>query len=102
MINKINQFEKTLGQERLNKPNPNAPAGFDGKTKSASAADQVTLSTTRKTEASPGKSQTGVRDHLVSKFRGILESEEYKIKSAEIADKIVQKIGERKNHTLLF
>ncbi len=102
MINKINQLDKTLGQERSNKATGNAQVGRSGKTNSAHSADRVTLSTAEKTEASAKKPETGVREQLVSKFRGVLESAEYKIKSAEIADKIVQKIGERKNHTLLF
>ena len=55
-----------------------------------------------KVSAGRSKSNTGeIRYELVNKFRDILQNESYEVKAHEIADKIVQKIRENKNHLIL-
>ena len=71
---------------------------------SGSAADRVTLSETSKSQASTKetKNVTGeIRHDLVNKFRNVLRDGNYSIKADEIADKIVQKIRDNKNHLAL-
>jgi anti-sigma28 factor (negative regulator of flagellin synthesis) len=66
--------------------------------------DKVSLSNSSKAKVSAGrsKSNTGeIRYELINKFRDILQNESYEVKSHEIADKIVQKIRENKNHLIL-
>jgi anti-sigma28 factor (negative regulator of flagellin synthesis) len=66
--------------------------------------DKVSISNSTKAKVSAGrsKSNTGeIRYELVNKFRDILQNESYEVKAHEIADKIVQKIRENKNHLIL-
>ena len=66
--------------------------------------DRVTLSEVSKNQdtskVSKGKSSE-IRHDLVNKFRNILKDGTYSIKADEIADKIVQKIRDNKNHLIL-
>jgi flagellar biosynthesis anti-sigma factor FlgM len=65
------------------------------------ALDSVTLSKVSKkqdtSKVSKGKTNE-IRHELVDKFRNILKDGTYSIKADEIADKIVQKIRDNKNH----
>jgi flagellar biosynthesis anti-sigma factor FlgM len=67
-------------------------------------ADRVTLS--HKPNQAPlktdnAKSSGQVRDQLVTKFRDYLEQGTYQIKADEIAKKMVQKIQEEKDQTII-
>jgi flagellar biosynthesis anti-sigma factor FlgM len=66
--------------------------------------DRVTLSEVSKNQdtsnVSKGKTSE-IRHDLVNKFRNILQDGTYSIKADEIADKIVQKIRDNKNHLIL-
>ncbi len=67
-------------------------------------ADRVTLS--HKPSQTPQKADNAktsgqVRDQLVSKFRDYLEQGTYQIKADEIAKKMVQKIQEEKDQTII-
>jgi flagellar biosynthesis anti-sigma factor FlgM len=66
--------------------------------------DRVTLSKVSKkqdtSKASKGTTSE-IRHDLVKKFRNILQDGTYSIKADEIADKIVQKIRDNKNHLTL-
>jgi anti-sigma28 factor (negative regulator of flagellin synthesis) len=66
--------------------------------------DRVTLSEVSKNQdtsiVSNGK-KNEIRHDLVNKFRNILQDGTYSIKADEIADKIVQKIRDNKNHLTL-
>jgi anti-sigma28 factor (negative regulator of flagellin synthesis) len=66
--------------------------------------DRVTLSEVSKiqgtTKVSKGTTSE-IRHDLVNKFRNILQEGTYSIKADEIADKIVQKIRDNKNHLTL-
>ena len=71
---------------------------------SKNTRDKVTLSETSKNQAvsKETKNVTGeVRHELVNKFRNVLQDGNYSIKADEIADKIVQKIRDNKNHFAL-
>lgn len=66
--------------------------------------DRVTISENSKnqTVSKELKNLTGeVRHDLVNKFRNVLKDGNYSIKADEIADKIVQKIRDNKNHLAL-
>jgi flagellar biosynthesis anti-sigma factor FlgM len=79
------------------------PATDTGKS-SLKKADRVTLSESSKAQTSISKVKTPVSDirlELVNKFRNVLQSGSYEVKADEIADKIVQKIRENKNHLAL-
>ena len=66
--------------------------------------DRVTLSEVSKNQV-PSKGSKDIageiRHDLVNKFRNVLRDGTYSIKSDEIADKIVQKIRDNKNHLTL-
>ncbi len=69
-----------------------------------SPSDRVTLSH----KPGPSSPVTGeakppgqIRDQLVSKFRDILEQGTYQIKADEIAKKMVQKIQDEKDKTII-
>ncbi|GJL78203.1 MAG: hypothetical protein NPINA01_11920 [Nitrospinaceae bacterium] len=66
---------------------------------SAETIDRVTLS--HKPETAKPRTSGEIRHQLVSKFRDILEQGTYKVKANEIADKMVQKIREQKNRTII-
>jgi flagellar biosynthesis anti-sigma factor FlgM len=66
--------------------------------------DRVTLSEVSKNQDSSKVSKgttSEIRHDLVNKFRNILQDGTYSIKADEIADKIVQKIRDNKNHLTL-
>tara|TARA_B100000686_G_C16579463_1_gene857333 strand:+ start:601 stop:912 length:312 start_codon:yes stop_codon:yes gene_type:complete len=66
--------------------------------------DRITLSETSKNQETSTNSKkiTGeVRHDLVNKFRNVLRDGTYSVKADEIADKIVQKIRDNKNHLAL-
>ena len=72
----------------------------DGKNKN----DQVSLSQTSKVKASikgPSNIVSDVRYELINKYREVLHSGTYVVKAEELADKIVQKIRENKNRTVI-
>ena len=68
------------------------------------ALDHVTLSKVSKNQGASKVSKgtkSEIRHDLVNKFRNILQDGTYSIKADEIADKIVQKIRDNKNHLIL-
>jgi anti-sigma28 factor (negative regulator of flagellin synthesis) len=71
---------------------------------SSQKVDKVTLSEPSKSKASGSKnkpSNSEIRHELVNKFRKVLQNDSYEVKANEIAEKIVQKIRENKNHLVL-
>lgn len=103
----MNELEITTKIGRRNPVNGSAK----GKAKSATGnkpsqgnVDKVTLSEPSKAQASTSKNKTvasEIRHELVNKFRDVLQNGSYEVKANEIADKIVQKIRENKNHLAL-
>ena len=74
--------------------------------KTSATGDRVTLShkpNQAPLETGPAKAKTSgqIREQLVSKFRDILEQGTYQIKADEIAKKMVQKIQEEKDQTII-
>ena len=67
--------------------------------------DKVTLSKPSREESAKANKDnlvtSDVRYDLINKYRSYLGSGTYEVKADEIADKIVQKIRESKNHHLL-
>jgi flagellar biosynthesis anti-sigma factor FlgM len=93
-----------IGQRRSAKKPPARPAKISSHLANASSADRVTLShkpnqASAKTESA--KSSGQIRDQLVNKFRDYLEQGTYKVKADEIAKKMVQKISEDKDQTII-
>ena len=103
----MNKLESTIKIGRQNTVNGSAKGktkAVAGKSSSAKNVDRVTLSKTSKTQASTSEVKSvasEIRQDLVNKFRDILEKGSYEVKANEIADKIVQKIKENKNHVAL-
>jgi flagellar biosynthesis anti-sigma factor FlgM len=80
------------------------PARLQSDSGNAPAADRVTLS--HKPSQAPAKTESAktsgqIRDQLVSKFRDYLEQGTYQVKADEIAKKMVQKIQEDKDQTII-
>ncbi len=96
--NKISQ------RNSADKP-PSRPARLSSQPGNASAdSDRVTLShkpnpTPEKTSGAKASGQ--IRDQLVTKFRDYLEQGTYQIKADEIAKKMVQKIRDDKDQTII-
>jgi flagellar biosynthesis anti-sigma factor FlgM len=70
----------------------------------SAASDRVSLS--HKPDKPPletgsAKASGHIREQLVSKFREVLEEGTYKVKADEIAKKMVQKIQEEKDQTII-
>ena len=66
--------------------------------------DKVSLSNSAKTDNSTqprNKIASDVRYNLIKKYKAVLAEGTYKIKSDELADKMIQKIKENKN-TVIF
>lgn len=79
---------------RLPSQSENAPA----------TSDRVTLShkpVQAPSKTSDAKASGQIRENLVSKFRDYLEKGTYQVKADEIAKKMVQKIQEDKDQTII-
>ena len=103
----MNELEATTKIGRRNAVNGSTKGSNKTETgiKSSSGnVDRVTLSEPSKAQASASKNKviaSEIRHELVNKFRDILKNGSYEVKANEIADKIVQKIRENKNHLML-
>jgi anti-sigma28 factor (negative regulator of flagellin synthesis) len=96
----MNELEPTLKLVRGNAVKSDSKGGRS----SRKSLDRVTLSEVSKNQvpSKGSKSIAGeIRHDLVNKFRNVLLDGTYSIKADEIADKIVQKIRDNKNHLAL-
>jgi anti-sigma28 factor (negative regulator of flagellin synthesis) len=100
----MNELKPTLKLVRGNTVKSDSKGTMSTLTSSGSSGetiDRVTLSEVSKkqdtSKVSKGKTSE-IRHDLVRKFRNILQDGTYAIKADEIADKIVQKIRDNKNH----
>ena len=103
-MNKLEPTSKISRQDAINGSAKGKNKPVAGKPASAKNIDRVTLSETSKTQASASEVKSvasEIRQALVNKFRNILQQGSYEVKADEIADKIVQKIRENKNHMVL-
>jgi flagellar biosynthesis anti-sigma factor FlgM len=101
----MNELKSTLKLVRENSSKSDSKATMRSVTSpSRKPLDRVTLSEVSKNQdkskLSKGKTSE-IRHDLVNKFRNILKDGSYSIKADEIADKIVQKIRDDKNHLTL-
>ena len=99
----MNKLEPTLKLVRGNAVKSDFKGGRSSGP-SGKSLDRVTLSEVSKNQV-PSKGSKGIaveiRHDLVNKFRNVLRDGTYSIKADEIADKIVQKIRDNKNHLAL-
>ena len=98
MVLKTNEINSG-GKEFTAKSTKNTNSSSRGETK----PDRISLSKSYKGKSSVNKKAivSDVRYDLVKKYREVLASGSYQIKSEELADKIVQKVKESKNMILL-
>ena len=103
----MNELEPTLKLVRGNTAKSDAKgakSSVSSSGPSGNSLDRVTLSEVSKNQT-PSKTSKGItgeiRHDLVNKFRNVLRDGTYSIKADEIADKIVQKIRDNKNHLAL-
>ena len=103
----MNELEPIIKTDRRNTTKDSSKLDskpVNGRKTVSGNVDKVSLSNSSTAKVSVGrsKSNTGeIRYELVNKFRDILQNESYEVKAHEIADKIVQKIRENKNHLIL-
>ena len=103
-MNKLEPAIKLIRGNTVKGDSGNIKNSKKGSKYSGTTSDRVTLSETSKNQApsKEPKSITGeIRHDLVNKFRNVLRDGNYSIKADEIADKIVQKIRDNKNHLVL-
>ncbi len=103
-MNKLEPTIKIVRDNTVKGNSGNIKNSAKGSKYSGNSPDKVTLSETSKNQApsKESKSVTGeIRHDLVNKFRNVLRDGNYSIKADEIADKIVQKIRDNKNHLAL-
>jgi flagellar biosynthesis anti-sigma factor FlgM len=97
-MNEINPAIKTTRRVAVNRPASTAKSGGGSPTEGEETQDRVTLSSTSRTPASRSVGTGGeVRQDLVNKYKAILQKGSYRVKSEELADKMVQKIRDDKN-----
>ena len=102
-MTELDPTNKIIQRNSAKKP-PARAARTPSQSENTPVADRVTLS--HKPNQAPQKTGTGkasgqVRDQLVTKFRDYLEQGTYQIKADEIAKKMVQKIQEEKDQTII-
>jgi flagellar biosynthesis anti-sigma factor FlgM len=103
----MNELEPTLKLVRGNTAKSDTKGAKSSERSSGPSGnplDRVTLSEVSKNQTSSKKTKgttSEIRHDLVNKFRNVLRDGTYSIKADEIADKIVQKIRDNKNHLAL-
>lgn len=103
-MDELNPTSKIIRKPAVNGAAAKKARADQDKTQSGGVADRVTLSSASRAEsAKTGEPETArdIRLDLVKKFRSVLQDGSYVVKANEIADKIVQKIGEDKNPIIL-
>ena len=103
-MNKVDPKIKLISGNVVSKDSKGLKSANNNSTSFGNTPDRITLSETSKNQAVPIKSEkpTGeIRHDLVNKIRNVLKDGNYSVKADEIADKIVQKIRDNKNHLVL-
>ena len=102
-MNEINPASKTEKRSSAHKPVGKVAVVLKEKEKDADSGDKVTLSQTSRKETEKIKEEVSpeIRQDIVNKYRNYLQRGTYVVKADEIADKIIQKIRESKNHHLI-
>ena len=103
----MDKLEPTIKINRrgaINEPAKVEISPLKGESSPSKDIDRIILSESSKTQASDSGEKivtSGIRQDLVNKFRDVLKQGSYEVKANEIADKIVQKIRDNKNHLAL-
>ena len=104
-MNKLNMMLKINTSESLKVDSKNISNEKKGKVVDIkNSMDKVSLSKKSKIDNSTemrNKIATDVRYELIKKYKAVLAEGTYKVKSDELADKMIQKIKENKN-TVIF
>ena len=104
-MNKLNMTLKISNNDALKIESKNISNEKKGKVADIEKnMDKVSLSNSSKTDNSTqprNKIASDVRYNLIKKYKAVLAEGTYKIKSDELADKMIQKIKENKN-TVIF
>jgi len=104
-MNKLNMTLKISNNDALKIESKNISNKKKGKAIDIeNNMDKVSLSNSSKTDNSTqtrNKIASDVRYNLIKKYKAVLAEGTYKIKSDELADKMIQKIKENKN-TVIF
>ena len=104
-MNKLNMTLKISNNDALKIESKNISNKKKGKVIDIeNNMDKVSLSNSSKTDNSTqprNKIASDVRYNLIKKYKAVLAEGTYKIKSDELADKMIQKIKENKN-TVIF
>ena len=104
-MNKLNMTLKISNNDALKIESKNISNEKKGKVIDIeNNMDKVSLSNSSKTDNSTqsrNKIASDVRYNLIKKYKAVLAEGTYKIKSDELADKMIQKIKENKN-TVIF
>ena len=104
-MNKLNMTLKISNNDALKIESKNISNGKKGKVVDIEKnMDKVSLSNSSKTDNSTqprNKIASDVRYNLIKKYKAVLAEGTYKIKSDELADKMIQKIKENKD-TVIF
>ena len=103
-MNKLDPTIKLASGNSVNGDSKGLKSSNKNSKSSGNTQDRITLSETSKKQAVSIKTNniTGeIRHDLVNKFKNVLRDGNYSIKANEIADKIVQKIRDNKNHLAL-
>ena len=104
-MNKLNMTLKISNNDALKIESKNISNEKKGKVVDIEKnMDKVSLSNSSKTENATqprNKIASDVRYNLIKKYKAVLAEGAYKIKSDELADKMIQKIKENKN-TVIF
>ena len=104
-MNKLNMTLKISNNDALKIESKNISNEKKGKVVDIEKnMDKVSLSNSSKTDNSTqsrNKIASDVRYNLIKKYKAVLAEGTYKIKSDELADKMIQKIKENKN-TVIF
>lgn len=103
-MNELNPTPKIEKRTQVSKSGAKVSSEAKAKLENA-PEDKVTLSKSSRDESAKVKNDSpvtsDVRYDLINKYRNFLGNGTYQVKADEIADKIVQKIRESKNHHLL-
>lgn len=100
-LDPTNKIAQRSSAKKAPAPAPKLPSQSEN---APSSSDRVTLShkpVQTPSKTSDAKASGHIRDNLVSKFRDYLEQGTYKVKADEIAQKMVQKIQEKKDQTII-
>ncbi len=100
-MNKLDPTIKLVSGNKVKRDSKGLKKSNKNSKASGNNLDRITLSEISKNKIKKNNITGEIRHDLVNKFRNVLKDGNYSIKADEIADKIVQKIRDNKNHLAL-